>query len=299
MGSEFWSHWIWPLVTAILGSIFTVLLVLQYSQRRKKHQLAWSIGFLFYSIAAFMEAYSEFAQYWDPTLYRFYYVMAASLVAFLGLGTIYLVFRKPVLGNLFLAYILIVLAAFLYSSMTADLITANLVPGITVGGTAMPGSVRIYSFLFTIPGTLALIGGSIYSIIHFAVKRGYEYRVWANVLIIVGTLVIAGAGSMARTGQTVGLYPAEMLGAAFLLWGFLMASTLRKGAITVANTKVGEQEEEIKAPELEQELEHSKTVTEDVTYEQVEIFDIDSIEQPKQSGKEKDTGDEESDDTLF
>jgi len=54
------------------------------------------------------------------------------------------------------------------------------------------------------------------------------------VLIIVGTLVIAWAGSMARAGTTVGLYPAEMIASAILLAGFLMAGTLEKGSQAAA-----------------------------------------------------------------
>ena len=41
---------------------------------------------------------------------------------------------------------------------------------------------------------------------------------------------LAGAGSMARAGATQGLYFAEMIASAILLAGFLMASTLQKGA---------------------------------------------------------------------
>jgi len=57
------------------------------------------------------------------------------------------------------------------------------------------------------------------------------------VLMAVGTVVIAAAGSRARAGQTAGLYPAEMIGAALLLWGFLKASTLDKGAKTAGPHK--------------------------------------------------------------
>ncbi|MDD2777802.1 MAG: hypothetical protein PHI16_02740, partial [Methanocellales archaeon] len=57
--TAFWSHWAWPLITGMIGAIFTILLVKQYLDRRKLHQVAWSIGFLIYTIAAFMEAYSE------------------------------------------------------------------------------------------------------------------------------------------------------------------------------------------------------------------------------------------------
>jgi low affinity Fe/Cu permease len=86
------------------------------------------------------------------------------------------------------------------------------------------------SLPFNIIGSLFLIGGSAWSIIKFLPKKEYRYRVWANVLIIVGTLVIAGAGSMARAGMTKGLYIAEMIASAILLAGFLMAGTLDKGS---------------------------------------------------------------------
>lgn len=234
---EFWSHWIWPFLTAVVGFIFTGLVLRQYFERRKPHQLAWSMGLFLYGVGAVMEAYSEYTQVWNPTIYRFYYVVAAVLVGFLGLGTVYLIFKRRIWGHLFLAYILILLVAFLYFSLTANLITANLVPGITVGGKAMSGNVRIFSFLYTIPGSLALLGGAVYSIILFTAKREYAYRMWANVLIALGTIVIAGAGSMARAGRTVGLYPAEMVGAALLLWGFLKAGTLKKGAVEAAKGK--------------------------------------------------------------
>jgi hypothetical protein len=90
------------------------------------------------------------------------------------------------------------------------------------------------SLPFNITGTIFLLGGAVISIWRFARKREYAYRVWANVLIAAGTIVIAGAGSMARAGMTVGLYAAEMVASALLLAGFLMAGTLQKGATAAA-----------------------------------------------------------------
>ena len=59
-------------------------------------------------------------------------------------------------------------------------------------------------------------------------------------LIFIGTLLIAGAGSMARMGSTAGLYVGEMVASAILLAGFLMASTLEKGAGAVRARKQAE-----------------------------------------------------------
>lgn len=286
MFQAFWSSWVWPLITAVVGFIFTGLLLVQYAKRRKPHQLAWAVGFLLYAVPAVMESYAALAGHWNGTVYRFYYVMAAALVAFLGLGTLYLVFRKRIWGNLFLGYIIVVLVLFLYKALTADLITAKLaMPGITIGGLGMPGSVRMFSPMFTGPGTLALLGGSIYSIIKFLPNKAYRYRVWANVLIIIGTMFITVAGFLARAGMTLGLYPGEMLGATVLLLGFLMAGTLDRGAkASVAETRRRRVEEE--APSQSEDPAANDEPIVHASYEQEPIFDIDT------AGKS-------SDDTLF
>lgn len=108
-------------------------------------------------------------------------------------------------------------------------------PGIVVGGAALGDSgsfPRTMSLFFNIPGTLLLVGGSFYSITLFSNNPAYRYRVWANVLIILGTLLIAAAGAMARAGVTEGLYAGEMVASAILLAGFLVAGTLERGTKT-------------------------------------------------------------------
>lgn len=230
---DVWSHWAWPLATAVLGFVYVALLLAQWWKRRKMHQLMWAVGFLFYAVAAIMEFVSEYTLHWDPTVYRFYIVLAASLVGFLGNGTLYLIAKKRLWGDLYLAFNGICLAIFLYGTLTATLLMEKLVPGIVVGGQALGASgtfPRLMSLPFNIPGTLLLIGGSALSIVKFLPKKEYRYRVWANVLIIIGTLMIAGAGSMARLGASGGLYAGEMAASAVLLAGFLLAGTLEKGA---------------------------------------------------------------------
>jgi undecaprenyl pyrophosphate phosphatase UppP len=96
------------------------------------------------------------------------------------------------------------------------------------------------SLPFNIPGSLFLLGGAVVSAWRFSRKREYAYRMWANVLIAIGTIVIAWAGSRARLGVTAGLYPAEMVASAILLAGFLMAGTLAKGAQAARGIRVRE-----------------------------------------------------------
>jgi NADH:ubiquinone oxidoreductase subunit K len=233
LDTAFWSNWVWPAATAVLGFIFFGLVFRQYLARRRMHQLAWSVGLLMYAIAAAMEAWSERSGQWDPSVYRIYIVLAASLVGFLGLGTLYLVGRERRWGDLYLGFLLVCMAIFLVGAFTAELDTTKLLPGITVGGQALGPSgsfPRVMSLPINITGSLLLFGGAAWSVWRFARRREFGYRAWANVLIAAGAAILAALGSRARLGDTTGLYAAEMVAAVLMLAGFLLAGTLEKGA---------------------------------------------------------------------
>jgi hypothetical protein len=196
------------------------------------HQLAWAVGLFLYAAAAAMEAWSESTGDWRPFVYRIYIVIAASLVGFLGLGTLYLVARKRKWGDAYFVFLVACMVVFFIGTFTAELDMSKLVPGITVGGQALGESLtfpRLMSLPINITGTILLFGGALWSIIRFVGKREYAYRVWANVLIAAGAAVLAALGSRARLGETAGLYPAEMVAAGLMLAGFLLAGTLDKG----------------------------------------------------------------------
>lgn len=259
MGDAFWSHWGWPLATGLLGLVYAGLVFKQWLDRRKPHQLAWTVGLLIYAVAAFMEFWSEYNRSWDLNVYRVYIVLAACMVGFLGLGTLYLMAKNKMWGHIYLAFNVVMIGVFLFGTFTykqsleeLKLLTEASKAGITIGGNAMGSSggwPRLMSLMFNIPGSILLLGGAVLSIVKFWGKKAYRYRAWGNVLIAAGTLVIAGAGSMARAGTQVGLYPAEMIASALLLWGFLVAGTLEKGAKAVkAGAATGKDEPAPDAP---------------------------------------------------
>jgi len=231
--AAFWSNWGWAAATAVLGFVFFALVLRQYLARHRMHQLAWAIGLLFYAIAAAMEAWSESSGDWNPTVYRIYIVLAASLVGFLGLGTLYLVARRRRWGDLYFVFLVVCIIVFFVGTFTVELDMTKLVPGITVGGQALGPSLsfpRVMSLPINITGTLLLFGGAVWSVWRFARRREFGYRAWANVLIAAGAALLAFLGSRARLGNTAGLYPAEMVAAALMLAGFLLAGSLDKGA---------------------------------------------------------------------
>ncbi|HXQ96749.1 MAG TPA: hypothetical protein VN800_07485 [Candidatus Acidoferrales bacterium] len=79
--------------TSVIGLVFAVALLDQYRSRRHTFQIVWALGMLFYGIAAGCEAIAA-ASGWNETLYRTYYLTGAVWsVAWLGLGTAYLLAR--------------------------------------------------------------------------------------------------------------------------------------------------------------------------------------------------------------
>ncbi|MDI3281477.1 MAG: hypothetical protein QJR13_08925, partial [Bacillota bacterium] len=210
------TRWLFPLLTSLLSLVFAYFVWEQYYQRRKIHQLLWSVSFLIFAFAAFAEFYSE-VWGWTPWLYRLYYVAAALLVGVMGAGTVYLLAHRPA-AHAFLAYVALVGAAFLAAALRAPVDAGAFEPGITVAGKAMPGYVRAFSPLLTGPGTLALFGGAIYS--------WWRAGTFYNLLIAAGTAIIAGAGFAARMGASEYLYLAEMVGLAVIFLGFMRSREL-------------------------------------------------------------------------
>jgi hypothetical protein len=228
------SSWVLPLATGLLTAVFTVMLALQWRERRRVHQLWWTVGFGMYSAAALLEAAMQISHGWNPATFRLYALVSASLVAVLAQGSLALLSRKPIWSRLYLAYNVVCFSAFAYGVFTTPLIAAELAaPKLSsyaaLGGTALTYP-RVMSLLLTIPATFVLLGCALVSILRFMRKKEFAYRMWANVLIAAGTVVIASGGGMAKAGRTTLFYLTELVAAILFFAGFLLAGTLKQGA---------------------------------------------------------------------
>jgi hypothetical protein len=82
-----------PAITSILALAFALALLDQWRERRGGFQLVWSIGMLWYGLAAGAEAVAAVAG-WTEALYRLWYLTGAVMTAgWLGLGTAFLLGR--------------------------------------------------------------------------------------------------------------------------------------------------------------------------------------------------------------
>jgi len=218
-----------------------VLLFRQYRERGKAHQLAWAIGFAMWAASAYMEFVALIMGEWPELLYRFYIVTTAALVPVLGYGTIRLMAKRAVWGQLYILVNIALVGVFAFGVFSHPMLSSELAKANVASYAALgpKGTYpRLLSAFISIPGALVLWYGAIHSIFLFIRKKEYAYRVWANVLIAVATFVIAAAGGLAATGKPELFYIAELVAAGLYLWGFLLASSLKKGAAAAkANRK--------------------------------------------------------------
>lgn len=217
-----------PFLSTAVTLAFASAVFYRFLKGRRKHTLMWSLGLLLYAAGTFSEAYLALA--WSPFILRLWYLSGAMLTAaWLAQGSFYLLIRKPrVADSLLLGLIgLSVLATALVFSAPVD--GAAFQPGIAIstqykdlltrGGVMVP--LTIFLNLF---GTVGLVGGAAYSAWLFWRKRVLLNRMLGNILIAVGGLFPAMAGTLIRIGMGDWLYVSELIGAAVMFVGFTLAT---------------------------------------------------------------------------
>lgn len=211
------NHYI-PLVSSIVSLIFAVVVLDQYFARRKPYQLIWAIGLFMYFISTGTEFWTG---QWGLNLlvYRLWYLFGAICVAaYLGMGTVYLLVKRRV-SHLIMAVLMIVSVYAAIMVFTTDIDLGGLT---VLSGAAMPHSIRMMTPVFNTLGTVALVGGAIYSAWIFWRKRILPHRVVSNILIAIGAILPAVGGTHIRLGGNLTIfYILELIGIIIILIGFL------------------------------------------------------------------------------
>jgi hypothetical protein len=207
-----------PLISCVISLIFGLLVLDQFFARRRPYQLIWAIGLFMYFISTGTEFW---AGTWgiNDVIYRLWYLIGAIFVAaYLGMGTLYLLVKKRV------AHIImgILLAASIYSIIAVFTANIDISTLTSLTGTAMPLRVRLLTPFFNTFGTVALVGGALWSAWAFWRRRVMPHRVVSNILIAAGAILPAFGGIHIRFGGDIPLfYIFELLGVIIIFIGFL------------------------------------------------------------------------------
>ncbi len=217
-----------PFITTAIIFVFAFLVLRRYFQRKGLHNLMWGIGLVMYGLGTLAEAVLSVA--YAPFMLHTWYLFGAILTpAWLGQGTVYLlVRRKNVANGLLIA--LTVLSVFAAIKVFTLPITGTYNTAIPVSTQYKDVMTRdslttLLLAIFAFYGTVALVGGALYSAYIFLRKRIMPQRVLGNVLIAIGGLSPAVGGTLAARGLGDVLFASELLGAVLLFVGFRLATT--------------------------------------------------------------------------
>lgn len=199
---------LFAIVNVVVTGLFAGAVLRQYIRRRRASQLYWSIALIMAFLATLAYVLMVIVQ---PTsdagiaLFRLYYILGASLVpAWLGLGSIALVTSPRVTRICLIALsVLSVLAIALISTATITISKLSHVAGTPGTGVLKPGVWLATIITLNTLGVMAVVGVAVYSAWKLVRRQSSVAGIqtsnllWANILILLGDLLNAAAGSLA------------------------------------------------------------------------------------------------------
>lgn len=217
--------------STIITFIFTVAVLNRYRAKGGTHLLLWGVGLILYGLGTLSEVILSFV--YVPFALKIWYLTGAMLTAaWLGEGTIHLLVRKPgvarvldiVLGLISLAALVLVFAAPINPVAASTFNTARPVSAQYGELLSRSGLIILFTIVLNIYGTLALVGGALYSAFLFWRKKVLINRLFGNILIAAGALMPAMGGSFLKAGLPDWLYLSELIGVILMYIGFTQAT---------------------------------------------------------------------------
>jgi drug/metabolite transporter (DMT)-like permease len=241
---------IFSMITAAISGIFASIVLKRWWDKRREghpapHLMAWGVGLALYFLGSFSQTILAFV--WSPLFFGLYYWSGAlATAAWLGQGTTYLLIRRGnIARNIHMALLLVCAMTLPWTLFLTPFDGNAWHPGVDITTIVsdvsdsqgnlvvdgiMPeqrsGTVRAFSPIMNIWGTIALAGGAIYSAWLFGRKQIMRNRVVGNWLIAAGALFPAAAGAFIRLNFPILKYPAEMIGIILIFAGFLLATNV-------------------------------------------------------------------------
>jgi hypothetical protein len=225
-----------PALTTLISLGFAVQVLNQYRERGKTHQLAWGVALVLWAVASVPEAVASING-WDALGYRVFYLFGGVLlVPWLALGTAELLLRGDRAHGALIGYrvfVGVITLVGLVAVLAAPLHTSHLATTEAPSNCTMFCSTEHGYNLFNVislveaivgntVGVVVLAVGALYSAIR-SFRAGLPLSLPAgNVLILVGSLVVALAATLTRFGSYEYFYAGQAAGIAIIFAGFLV-----------------------------------------------------------------------------
>lgn len=198
-----------PAINVIVTGLFTATILRQYLRRHRLYQLYWSIalGMAFLATLAYvLMVVVQPASSAGVVYFRIYYILGAALMpAWLGMGSVALVGKERLKRNclLLLCFLSLMDAAFIFAAVVNTQKLSH-IAGTPGTGILQPDVWLGTTIILNTLGVVAVVAVAIYSAWKLIRRQssiaGMQTLnlLWGNVLILIGALLDAAAGSLAR-----------------------------------------------------------------------------------------------------
>ncbi len=206
-------------LSVLVSSVFAAVMAQRWTARHRPHQATWAIGLAMFAVAAAAGVAARIGGATE-TEYRVFYLFGAILnVAWLALGTLYLlvparIARWATWGVS--AFTVVAVVAVFASPVD---MTKAIDTGRGFENAPLP---RILAGIGSGVGSLILIGGALWSAYVFFARRHEGRRALANVIIAAGVFVAAAGGTAAFTGASGIVEWTNFVGVLLIFVGFLL-----------------------------------------------------------------------------
>jgi hypothetical protein len=221
----------------LVAAAFALSTFDRWNRRGQPHELAWTVAMTLFAIGSGAFWWAE-ATGWSIFAFRVFFLVGAVLnVAWLALGTIYLLAKKNVADQIRRA--LVVLSAFSTGVIAVAPTKRDIIAG------EFPAARELFGIL---PRVMAAVGSGIPALVIICGALWSTWRVikskvpnlksatqrnvtaprrlaFGNVFVAIGTLVLSASGTLAgRLGKDRAFAVTLLLGLCTLFIGFLVAS---------------------------------------------------------------------------
>lgn len=215
--------WVFPLLAALVSAVFAGSVLRSWAVRKGPHLAAWGAALVMFALASAAAAAGMMLE-WTSGLFRAFYLFGAIVnVPVLALGTLYLLASRKVAHICALAVVVLGVGA------TIDVLQAPLdvsglqTDGIPAGSEVMPEELRMLSRIYSFAGFFVVVGGAVLSAIRLRRQGGPHLGrlAGANLLIALGTTVVAVASGFARYEQGLPFSIGLLAGVTLMFLGFI------------------------------------------------------------------------------
>ena len=226
-------------LAAMAASGFAVDLARSYRSRPRAHAAVWAIAMAMYALATWSLAVGLAAGWTVATFKSFYYFGAIANIPLLAAGSVYLNASTRVARwfTIAVAVFLVLGAVVVLAAPVDGLVPRDEIPegsdlfsyGLAAGSVSVPGP-RLFAAVAGGLGTLTIVVLAAVAVVRTWAKA--RRLAVGNLLIVLGVLVLASAGSLTALGEAGGLALSLLVGAVLLWSGYRVASAHRPPGLT-------------------------------------------------------------------